>query len=67
VRIGVHSGPVVAGIVGLKKFAFDIWGDTGKINTAGATYNLIKNNFNCACRGKIEANNKGKIDIYFVV
>jgi class 3 adenylate cyclase len=78
-RIGVNSGPVIAGIVGSKKFAYDIWGDTvntaarmeqngeaGKINVSGATYNLIKDKFTCEYRGKINAKNKGEIDMYFV-
>ncbi|HTB31612.1 MAG TPA: adenylate/guanylate cyclase domain-containing protein, partial [Bacteroidia bacterium] len=79
VRIGIHTGPVIAGIVGLNKFAYDIWGDTvniaarmessgeaGKINVSGATYNLVKDKFNCIYRGKVEAKNKGVIDMYFV-
>jgi len=79
VRIGINSGPVVAGVVGVRKFAFDIWGDTvnvaarmeqnsetGKINISGNTYNLIKNDFDCIYRGKIAAKNKGEIDMYFV-
>lgn len=78
-RIGIHSGPVVAGIVGSKKFAYDIWGDTvnvaarmetsgevGKVNISGATYELVKDKFNCSYRGKIQAKNKGEIDMYFV-
>jgi class 3 adenylate cyclase len=78
-RIGIHSGSVVAGIVGLKKFAYDIWGDTvniasrmessgieGKINISGATYEHVKNEFTCVYRGKIDAKNKGEIDMYFV-
>lgn len=79
IRIGLHSGPVVAGIVGVKKYAYDIWGDTvnlaarmeqhseaGKINISGTTYELIKTEFNCEHRGKVIAKNKGEMDMYFV-
>jgi ligand-binding sensor domain-containing protein/class 3 adenylate cyclase len=79
IRIGVHSGPVVAGIVGVKKFAYDIWGDTvntaarmeqnsepGKINISGTTFELVKEHFKLEYRGKIAAKNKGEIDMYFV-
>ncbi len=79
IRIGIHTGTVVAGIVGIKKFAYDIWGDTvniasrmessgesGKVNISGSTYELVKDKFTCTHRGKIEAKNKGQIDMYFV-
>lgn len=79
VRIGIHSGQVVAGIVGIKKYSYDIWGDTvntaarmeqnseeGRINISGATQKLIAAEIPCEYRGKIMAKHKGKIDMYFV-
>jgi len=79
IKIGIHTGPVVAGIVGIKKFAYDIWGDTvnlasrmesadeaGKINISEATYELVKDKFKCEYRGEIEAKNKGKLKMYFI-
>jgi len=79
VRIGVHTGPIVAGIVGIKKFSYDIWGDTvntaarmessgevGKVNMSGTTQIFVKDYFACHYRGKIPAKNKGEIDMYFV-
>jgi len=79
IRIGIHTGPLVAGVVGLKKFAYDIWGDAvnlasqmeqhsepGKVNISGETYSLVKNSFNCTHRGKIETKSKGEVDMYFV-
>jgi class 3 adenylate cyclase len=85
-RVGIHTGPVVAGVVGIKKYAYDIWGDTvnlaarmeqncepGKINISGATYELVKDlptglsgKFRFEHRGKIEAKNKGQVDMYYV-
>ncbi len=80
-RIGIHSGPVVAGIVGLKKFAYDIWGDTvniasrmeengaiGKINISRSTYDLLKENseFSFTPRGKIQAKGKGMLEMFYV-
>ncbi|MCB0697091.1 MAG: hypothetical protein KDC07_06985 [Chitinophagaceae bacterium] len=79
IRIGIHSGDVVAGIVGVKKFAYDIWGDTvntaarmeqnseaGKINISQTTYDLVKDKFTCTYRGEHEAKNKGRLKMYFV-
>ena len=80
-RVGIHTGPVVAGIVGVKKFQYDIWGDTvntasrmesngdiGKVNISQTTYELLKKDpdFSFENRGKIEAKGKGEIDMYFV-
>jgi adenylate cyclase len=80
-RIGIHTGPVVAGIVGVKKFQYDIWGDTvntaarmedkgeiRKVNISQSTYELIKDDpdFRFEYRGKIEAKHKGELDMYFV-
>jgi len=79
IRIGINSGSVVAGIVGVKKFAYDIWGDTvntaarmeqhsapGKVNISQSTYELVKDKFHCEYRGEIEAKGKGKMGMYFV-
>ena len=79
IRIGIHTGQVVAGVVGRLKFAYDIWGDTvniaarleqnseaGKINISGSTYKAIKKFYTCTYRGKVSAKNKGEIDMYFV-
>ena len=78
-RIGIHTGPVVAGVVGVNKFAYDIWGDTvniasrlesncaeGEINISASTFQLVKYKFDCEYRGKVSAKNKGEIDMYYV-
>jgi len=78
-RIGIHTGPLVAGVVGKKKFAYDIWGDTvntasrlessgevGRVNLSADTHELVRDFFLCSYRGKVLAKNKGQIDMYFV-
>ncbi|MGA9589565.1 MAG: adenylate/guanylate cyclase domain-containing protein, partial [Salegentibacter sp.] len=79
IRLGINSGPVIAGVVGSKKFAYDIWGDTvniasrmeacsetGKLNISENTYLLIKDKFECEYRGEIDVKNKGRMKMYFV-
>jgi adenylate cyclase len=79
IRIGIHTGPVVAGIVGIKKWQYDIWGDTvniasrmesmsqhGRINLSETTYNKIKDEFPCEYRGEIEVKNRGSLKMYFL-
>jgi len=78
-RVGIHTGPTVAGVIGTKKFVYDIWGDTvnvasrmesscepGRVNISEATYHLVKKEFNCTSRGEIEVKGKGKVEMYFV-
>jgi class 3 adenylate cyclase len=78
-RVGIHTGPVVAGVIGTRKFAFDIWGDTvniasrmessgeiGKVNISAYTFDLVRADFICEYRGKVDAKGKGGIDMYFV-
>jgi class 3 adenylate cyclase len=78
-RVGIHTGPIVAGVVGKKKYAYDIWGDTvniasrmesngepGKVNISSSTYHQIKGYYQCLYRGKISAKNIGEVDMYFV-
>jgi class 3 adenylate cyclase len=78
-RIGIHTGPLIAGVVGKTKFAFDIWGDTvniaarlesngeaGRVNISKSTFLLVENRFECSHRGKIPIKNQEPIDMYFI-
>jgi class 3 adenylate cyclase len=78
-RIGIHTGNLVAGVVGSKKFAYDIWGDTvnlasrvesagaaGRVNISAETYRLVNADFDCTPRGKILTKSKGELDMFFV-
>ncbi|HEY7544042.1 MAG TPA: adenylate/guanylate cyclase domain-containing protein [Blastocatellia bacterium] len=79
VRIGIHTGHLVAGVIGREKFSYDVWGDTvntasrmessgaaGRVNISSETYKRVKEFFECEHRGKVSAKNKGEIDMYFV-
>lgn len=78
-RLGIHTGPLVAGVVGKNKFCYDVWGDTvnfasrlesggetSKVNISKTTYEEINPFFECTYRGKISAKGKGDVDMYFV-
>lgn len=79
IRIGIHSGPATAGVIGTNKFAYDIWGDTvntasrmesaggaDRINVSQATYDLVKDLFEFEYRGRVAAKGKGELDMYFL-
>ncbi len=79
IRIGIHTGTVIAGVVGHTKLTYDIWGDTvntasrmessgeaGKINISGTTYEFVKDYFTCEYRGRMPVKYKGDLDMYFV-
>jgi len=78
-RAGINSGTVVAGVVGIKKFSYNVWGDTvniasriestceaGRVNISAYTYDLVKDTVDCEYRGKVDVKGKGEIDMYFV-
>lgn len=78
-RVGIHTGPVVAGVVGTLKFAFDVWGDTvnfssrmessgvpNRINISERTYSRVKDFFACQARGKILTKDKREVDMFLV-
>ena len=79
IRVGIHTGELVAGVIGSKKFAYDVWGDAvnvasrmeaasepGKINVSAETHAYIKDQFNFEYRGEIEVKNRGAIGMFFV-
>lgn len=78
-RCGVHAGPLMAGVIGKKKFAYDIWGDAvniasrlessgeaGRVNISKEVYDVVRDRFACEHRGRIAIKNRGEIDMYFV-
>ncbi|MCE9499851.1 MAG: adenylate/guanylate cyclase domain-containing protein [Leptospira sp.] len=78
-RLGIHTGPLVAGVIGEKKFAYDVWGDTvntasrmessgttGRINISSGTYEFVNEFFDCDYRGEVAAKNKGVVKMYYL-
>ena len=78
-RCGVHAGPLMAGVIGTKKFAYDIWGDAvniaarlessaeaGSVNITNSVYEVVRDEFECEPRGRLSVKNRGEIDMYFV-
>lgn len=79
IRIGIHTGDLVAGVIGSEKFSYDVWGDAvntasrmessgeaGRVNISRATFELVRDYFDCEYRGLVPAKNKGEVEMYFV-
>jgi class 3 adenylate cyclase len=78
IRVGIHSGPVVAGVVGTRKFAFDIWGETvnlasrhessghpNRVNISARTYELVRDHIHCDARGPVQTKEGRSLEMYF--
>jgi adenylate cyclase len=78
-RIGINSGPVVAGVIGTSKFQYDMWGDTvnmasrmesqgvpGRVQVGPATYELLRHEFECTSRGPIDVKGRGVMETWFI-